>query len=216
MKINTDSVLIGAWAEAEKAKSILDIGTGTGIIALMLAQRSRATIDAIDIDKDACMQAIDNFARSKWKSRLKVVAAPLQEFSPPQKYDIVVSNPPYFPCPSSHKEKKGAQAKYTHKLSFSELADGVVRLLSEKGKFFVIFPIHEGAYFTNEAEKRKLFLTDYIWVKTIHNKKFPKRILMRFEFTQRPIDDDKILVIQNDKGYTDEYKKLTRDYYMKF
>ena len=216
MKISTDSVLIGAWAEAAKAKTILDIGTGTGVIALMLAQRSSAKIDAIDIDLNSVQQAKENFQQSKWKSRLKVHHTSLQDFYPLNIYDIIVSNPPYFPCPHSHKEKEGAQARYTHKLSFAELADNVVRLLSPKGSFYVIFPIHEGAYFTNEAEKKKLYLTNYTWVKTSSRKKFPKRILMRFESHRQRDINDNLFVIQSDNRYTDEYKALTRDYYMNF
>src|ERR1051325_1482144 len=117
MKISTDSVLIGAWAEAAKAKTILDIGTGTGVIALMLAQRSSAKIDAIDIDLNSVQQAKENFQQSKWKSRLKVHHTSLQDFYPLNIYDIIVSNPPYFPCPHSHKEKEGAQAGSTHNFS---------------------------------------------------------------------------------------------------
>ena len=216
MKISTDSVLIGAWTNVEKARSILDIGTGTGIISLMLAQRSSARIQAIDIDEGACSQAKENFTSSKWKKQLEISHSSLQDFSPDSKYDVIVSNPPYFPLPKTHENKKGAHAKYTHTLSFQNLLDGIIRLLSPKGAFYVIFPIHEGAYFTNEAEKRKLFLTDYVWVKTTTRKKFPKRILMKFEFSEKLMNDDKILVIQGDNGYTDEYKELTKDYYLKF
>ena len=216
MKISTDSVLIGAWADAKKAKAILDIGTGTGIIALMLAQRSSAKIDAVDICKDACSQAKENFSQSKWNKRLNVHHTSVQNFSPLKIYDVIVSNPPFFPCPLSHTEKDGAQARFTHKLSFTELADDVVRLLAPKGSFYVILPIHEGAHFTNEAEKRKLYLTQYTWVKTTSRKKFPKRILMQFEFFRQPIDEDNLLVIQSDNRYTDEYKELTKEYYMKF
>ena len=187
MKISTDSVLLGAWAETGKAKSILDIGTGTGIIALMLAQRSSAIIDAIDICPDACTQAKENFSRSKWKKRLHVHCSPLQEFDSKKKYDLIISNPPFFPCPKTHKEKDGAQARFTHKLSLAELAECVAGLLSPKGSFYAILPIHEGSYFTNEAEKRNLFLVNYTWVKTTAQKKFPKRMLMQFEFFKQPI-----------------------------
>ena len=216
MKISTDSVLIGAWVDPSKAKRILDIGTGTGVIALMLAQRSSAKIDAIDIDSGACLQATINFLKSDWSNRLRTHHSSLQEFSSQERYDIIVSNPPFFPCPSTHKEKEGAQARFTHKLSFGELAENVIRLLSPKGSFYCILPIHEGAYFTNEAEKRNLFLTNYIWVKTTDRKKFPKRISMRFEFSRKNIQDDKIIVIQTDNRYTDEYKELTKEYYIKF
>ena len=216
MKISTDSVLIGAWVDTAKAKRILDIGTGTGIIALMLAQRSSAKIDALDICPDGCAQATENFSGSKWSERLKVHCTALQEFSSLEKYDIIVSNPPFFPCPKTHKEKEGSQAWFTHKLSFNELADNVIRLLSKNGSFYVILPVHEGAYFTNEAEKRKLFLVNYTWVKTTSRKKFPKRILMRFEFSKQNIQDDNLLVIQRDNHYTDDYKELTKDYYLHF
>lgn len=216
MKISTDSVLIGAWAEVTKAKTILDIGTGTGVIALMLAQRSSAKIDAIDIDPKSVSQAEENFVQSKWKARLKAHYTSLQNFFPLKIYDVIVSNPPYFPCPLTHKEKEDAQARYTHTLSFADLADHVVRLLSPKGSFYVILPIHEGAYFTNEAEKKKLFLTSYTWVKTTTRKKFPKRILMRFESYKKKDLNDNLFVIQSDNRYTDEYKALTKDYYVHF
>jgi len=216
MKISTDSVLLGAWVNSEKAKSILDIGTGSGVIALMLAQRSSADIDAIDISEDAFVQAKENFSESKWAKRLKCYLSTLQKFTSKKKYDIIVSNPPFFQCPKSHVDTKGAQARFTHKLSFEELADGVLRLLSPKGKFFVILPIHEGSCFTNEAEKRNLFLTNFVWVKTTTRKKTPKRILMQFEFKRKAFSDDTVLVIQSDNTYTDEYKQLTKDYYLRF
>ncbi|MEK6615360.1 MAG: hypothetical protein AABZ32_04500, partial [Bacteroidota bacterium] len=133
-----------------------------------------------------------------------------------KKYDLIVSNPPFFPCPKTHIEKDGAQERYNHKLSFAELAECVVRLLSSKGSFYVILPIHEGTYFTNEAEKRNLFLVNYTWVKTTSRKKFPKRILMQFGFFKQPMQEDNILVIQKGNYYTKEYKALTKDYYLKF
>ena len=216
MKISTDSVLIGAWVDPSKAKRILDVGTGTGIIALMLAQRSSAKIDALDICSDGCTQAQENFSGSEWSERIKVHCTALQEFSSNEKYDIIVSNPPFFTCPKTHKEINGAQAWFTHKLSFAELAFHVIRLLSKKGSFYIILPVHEGAYFTNEAEKRNLFLVNYTWVKTTTRKKFPKRILMRFEFVRQSSRDDRLLIIQNDNNYTDDYKELTKDYYLHF
>ncbi|TAL60264.1 MAG: methyltransferase domain-containing protein [Bacteroidetes bacterium] len=216
MKLGTDSVLIGAWAKSDKAKRILDIGSGTGVIALMLAQRTKAEIDAIDIEYAAHIQAKENFHASKWNKRLNSFHTSLQEFSPGKKYDLIVSNPPYFPLPRSHEEKAGNQARFTHLLSFCDLADHVVRLLASKGSFYVIFPIHEGAVFTNEAEKRKLYLSNFVWVKTTNRKKFPKRILMKFGFSRMKDMEDTLLVIQAEKKYTDEYKFLTKDYFLQF
>ncbi|HEY4800083.1 MAG TPA: methyltransferase [Bacteroidia bacterium] len=216
MKIGTDSVLLGAWANPTKAKNILDIGTGTGIIALMLAQRSTAKIDVVDIDADACNQANENFMRSKWSDRFEVHHYPLQQFISKKKYDLIISNPPYFPCPNTHEEQPGSQVRFTHKLSFAQLAESVVELLAPNGIFYVIFPIHEGACFTNEAEKRGLFLSDYLWVKTTARKKFPKRILMKFDRAPQPVNEGNVLIIQRDDDYTEEYKQLTKDYYLKF
>jgi tRNA1Val (adenine37-N6)-methyltransferase len=216
MKLGTDSVLLGAWAKTNKVKKILDIGTGTGVIALMLAQRTDAEIDAIDIEYAAHVQAKENFLESKWHHRLKSFHCSLQEFSPSKKYDLIISNPPYFLLPKSHKEKEGMQARYTHLLSFGDLAEHVVRLLASKGKFYVIFPIYEGTIFTNEAEKKKLYLTNYVWVKTTNRKKFPKRILMEFGFSENKDMDDSMVIIQAENKFTEEYKNLTRDYFLQF
>lgn len=216
MKISTDSVLIGAWTNPNGSKNILDIGTGTGIIALMLAQKSKAQIDAIDICPDACTQAKENFENSKWNKRLTVFHSALQNFSPRKKYDLIVSNPPYFDCPSStHAETAGTQMRYTHKLSFPELLEGVLRLLSLNGKFCAILPVNEASIFTNEAEKNNFYLTRYVWVKTTSRKKFPKRVLMQFQFSKNEVEDE-ILVLQKDKKFTEEYRNLTQDYYAKF
>ena len=216
MKLGTDSVLIGAWVNKERSKKILDIGAGTGVIALMLAQKTKADIDAIDVEYAAHVQAKENFDVSKWSNRLTSYHCALQEFSPGNKYDLIVSNPPYFSLPKSHKEKAGVQARFTHLLSFSDLAEHVIRLLTSNGSFFVILPVHEGAMFTNEAEKRNLFLVNYAWVKTTNRKKFPKRILMEFGFDKKENINDTMLVIQSENKYTDEYKNLMKDYFLQF
>lgn len=216
MKLGTDSVLIGAWAKNNNAKKILDIGTGTGVIALMMAQKTKAHIDAIDIEYAAHIQAKENFSASPWSKRLNSFHTSIQEFSSAKKYDLIISNPPYFHLPTSHKEKEGNQARFTHLLSFSDLAEHVVRLLSAKGNFYVIFPIHEGAMFANEAEKRGLYLTDMVWIKTTNRKKFPKRILMQFGFSKKDDIDDSLLIIQSENKYTEDYKELTKEYYLQF
>ena len=217
MKISTDSVLVGSWPELKKAKSILDIGTGTGIIALMSAQRSNAFVDAIDIDQNSCESASRNFSRSKWANRMAVHHSTLQGYVSNKKYDVIISNPPFFPVPKSHnKGVAGGLARYTHSLSFGDLAEHVTRLLDKKGKFFVILPIQESANFADEAERRKLFLTKCLWVKTTNLKKFPKRILMQFEFNQKSEFEDAVLIIQEGGLYTNAYKLLTKDFYVKF
>jgi len=214
MKLGTDSILLGAWTKAKDEKRILDVGTGSGVIALMLAQKTKAQIDAIDIEYAAHIQAKENFFNSKWKPRLTSIHSSIQEFSPTKKYDLIVSNPPYFPLPKSHISSNGNQARFTHLLSFSDLAKHVIRLLNTKGRFFVILPIHEGAMFTNEAEKRKLYLNNYVWVKTTNRKKFPKRILMEFSNSTSDIKDDSMIIIQADNKYTQAYKDLVKGYFL--
>lgn len=216
-RICTDSVLLGAWADPQKAKTILDIGTGTGVIALMLAQRSAAEIDAIDISRHAYQTAKENFLRSKWRGRLNVCCMALQNFFPEKKYDMIVCNPPFYSCPVPCGCKTSvAQARFTHKLLFEELIENVIRLLKSKGRFYTILPVREGTCLINEAEKRKFFLADYMWVKTTAQSQLPKRILMQFEFSKKQLKEDKTLTMQDKGEYTEEYKKLTRDFFLRF
>lgn len=140
MKVGTDGTLLGAWTDVTKSRTILDIGTGTGLIALMLAQRSLTTqITAIDIDIDSVMQAESNVALSPWCDRVKVFCSSLQDFNG-SGYDTIVSNPPYFvnslKCPNGHR----TLARHTASLSYKDLFDGVTRMLSDDGEFSVIIP----------------------------------------------------------------------------
>lgn len=215
MKIGTDSVLLGSWADVSHCRNILDIGSGTGVVALMLAQRApKAEIDAIDLDEDSYCQSAENFRDSPWHARLKCYHYALQKFKPGCKYDLIVSNPPYFTMPKSYGERRNPKARYNTHLTFSELAEGVIRLLKPKGRFCVILPVHEAAMFTNEAESKKLFLTKYVWVKTTDKKKIPKRVLMEFELQRRELVEDEVMVIESEGKYTPRFAQLMRDFYL--
>lgn len=217
-RITTDSVLLGAYANPKKVKTILDVGTGTGIIALMLAQRSWAEIDGIEISRQAFQIAQQNFMRSKWSSRLNIYHQFLQNFFPEKKYDVIICNPPYYSCTSSLCKRSRAEvrARFNHNLPFEELLENVMRLLKPKGKFYTILPVREGTSLINQAEQRNFFLTDYMWVKTTAKNQLPKRLLMQFEFTKKQLKEDKVLTIQDQNGYTEEYKKLMHDYFLRF
>ena len=130
MKVGTDAVLIGSWVNASNSKTILDIGTGTGIIALMLAQKSGARIDAIDIDNNAFEQAQENVNNCNWKERITVHHVSLQQFvaDSTQKYDLIVSNPPYFVDSSKAIEESRTNARHTDQLAYTDLLDGVLKL----------------------------------------------------------------------------------------
>lgn len=218
MKVGTDAVLLGSWVNASNAKTILDIGTGTGIIALMLAQKSSARIDAIDIDLNAFIQATENVNDCTWKDRIEVHHISLQQFAKESdhKYDSIVSNPPYFIDSSKASEESRTNARHTDQLPFKDLLDGVLKLLNPNGKFYVILPTKESELFREDAEKHKLFLTKVTRVITRTDKP-EKRLLMRFEFIQRAFSEDSITIEKDERhSYTDEYKELTKDYYLAF
>src|SRR5688572_21328889 len=142
MKVGTDTVLLGAWLKVDQAQSVLDIGTGNGTIALMLGQRSleSATIDAVEIEAADVMQAEENFQKSPWNSKIQLHHASIQNFFPAKKYDLIVSNPPYFNNSQRPPDERRHQARHTITLSYDELVDATLRLLDDGGKFNVILP----------------------------------------------------------------------------
>lgn len=217
MKVGTDGVLLGAWIHpGNNIHRILDIGTGTGLLALMLAQKTEALIDAIDIDESSVKQAKENFIGSPWSDRLKAIHCSLQDFSrkPSDKYDLIVSNPPYFSDSYKTSGNSRTLARHTDEsLSFDELINGVINLLSPQGRFYLILPLKEGKAFEKLAARKGLFTCQITNVLTRKGKP-PKRLLMTFQFalTEKRVDE---LVIQNDVGdFSNEYRMLTSDFYM--
>ena len=217
MKIGTDGVLLGAWAQVENEFSILDIGAGTGLIALMLAQRSTAElIDALEIDSPAFEQAVQNFENSPWGDRLFCYHASLQEFAEEidDTYELIVSNPPFFTdnFPSENKER--ALARFEDALPFSHLVKAVAKLLDPKGKFAVVVPYKEEESFVALAQKNGLFLNKSCRVKGTETSPI-KRSLLQFSFTeQTPIFESLVIEIER-HVYTKEYTALTKDFYLK-
>lgn len=218
-KVGTDAVLIGAWATAEKARSILDIGTGTGIIALMMAQRSAGQIDAIDIEKSSYEQALENVAKSPWPDRIKVHQASLQDFikTTPVKYDVIISNPPYFVDSYKAPDEERSHARHNDTLPFVDLVEGVKKLLQPGGKFYIILPTKEALDFKGLAEKKGLFLVKRLRVKTKLVNDTEKRHLMKFSFQPSALTDQTLSIEkEGHHDYTDEYKLLTGDFYLHF
>lgn len=218
MKVGTDAVLLGAWANISVPKNILDAGTGTGIIALMLAQRTSVPIDAIDIDEAACRQARENIHASPWKERIKIHHQSLQVFAKQAsiKYDLIVSNPPYFTGSSKSQEEARMLARHTDLLSYDALLEGVLKLLSPAGRFCVVFPIKEGELFRDKAQEKKLYLTKLTRVHTRADKT-EKRLLMQYEFERKTFSENHISIeLNTEHHYTEEYKELTKDFYLHF
>lgn len=219
MKVGTDGTLLGAWATLPPhAKKILDIGTGSGLIAIMAAQRHpTAKIMAIDIDKDCVMQATENAVASPWTERIEVIETPLQEYSPEEKFDVIISNPPYFADSMHSPDKQRTTARHTASLSFKELTDGVLRLLAEDGLFAVILPTTESELLLS-ASRGRLFTWRRCEVWSTPESG-ARRIML--ELKREPPKDlaqkEKIIIEQGGRHvYSEEYKALTADFYLNF
>ena len=218
MKVGTDGVLIGAWANCEKAEAVLDIGTGTGLIALMLAQRSNAHIDAIEIDKLACEQAAGNVEKSPWQSRIEIIHKSLQEYyiEIDKKYDLIVSNPPYFQNSLFASDESRTNARHNSNLEFDDIIDAALKLLDEKGTLSIILPYLEGTMFVLKASEKGLYCVRQTNVLPNPGKQ-PKRLLLEFKKIKMPLVEQEIIIELNKRHeYSEAYKNLTKDFYLAF
>jgi tRNA1Val (adenine37-N6)-methyltransferase len=219
MKIGTDGVLLGAWAPVEQNPfSILDIGTGTGIIALMLAQRSTAQqIDALEIDEQAYEQATDNLENSPWNDRLFCFHAGLDEFmeEPEDEYDLIVSNPPFYAEDYKTNNDQRDLARFQDALPFEDLIEAADLLLSENGILAVIIPFKEEDRFLAIAKEFELYPTRITRVKGTSTAEIKRSLLAlsRNKTTLFSIDELTIEIGRHE--YTPEYIALTQDFYLK-
>ena len=203
MKVGTDGVLLGAWTSVESAHRILDIGTGTGLVALMLAQRSLpdANIVALEIDEAAVGQARENIIRSPWKERVEVVQADFRKYRSSDKFDVIVSNPPYFvdslECPDRQRAA----------------LEGVSGLLTENGFFTVVIPADVAERVKKIASIKKLYAVRQLNVITKPGG-IPKRVLITFSFSNQECIVEELLTELARHQYSEEYMTLTRDYYL--
>ena len=218
MKVGTDGVLLGAWASLQNnPNNILDIGAGTGLIALQLAQRSHAeTIDAIELDDDAYEQCVENFEISAWGDRLFCYHASLEEFVDEidDSYDLIVSNPPFYTEQVSSGDESRDTARQNLALPFNELVESVIKLLSSNGSFATIIPFKEEEKFIALAKKNKLFLNKVTRVKGTTTAEI-KRSLLQLSFQETPLVENELIIETRRHTYTDEYKKLTAAFYLK-
>lgn len=220
MKVGTDGVLLGAWGSIEhQPESILDIGAGTGVIALMLAQRSLATtIDAVEIEENAYLQCVDNFENSPWSDRLFCYHASIQELAQDperDRYDLVVANPPFFPPPSSEEiDKNRKTARYYDQLPFEELIYGASQLLSQQGHLALVVPFNAEEKVCQMAKQVGLFPWKISRVQGTPDAPI-KRSLIQYSYQSRPLKIDSLVIEVSRHQYTDEYIQLVRDFYLK-
>ncbi|AXT69941.1 tRNA1(Val) (adenine(37)-N6)-methyltransferase [Vibrio sp. dhg] len=214
MPVSTDGVMLGAWVESPEDAEILDIGTGTGLLALMCAQRfSRAKITALDIEATAIDAAQKNFTHSSWQERLSVFHADVLTFTPSQLFQRIICNPPYFNSGEQSKQSQRATARHTDSLRHDALLHRCYQLLEEDGKASFVLPVTEGEQFIELALQQGWYLSRLCRVQPSERKPV-HRVL--FELAKQPCDTQiSHLIIHSSGGYSDDFVRLTREFYLK-
>lgn len=210
-RVGTDAVLLGILSNVHQARAILEVGTGTGIVALMLAQRnSEANILGIDINPEAVQISQDNFYNSPFADRVQSQHQDFKNFETEERFDLIVSNPPYFETNSSEKD---ILARQRLELDFSDLIQNASQLLSDEGLFSVIIPIDSEKEFTKICLNNKLFLQRKIIIKGINTAK-PKRVVLEYSFQKSEVTEEYFVIEKSPRVYSDEYLELTKDFHI--
>lgn len=219
MKVCTDACLLGAWA-AEKiavlpsVKNILDIGTGTGLLSLMIAQKNATTIDAVELEENAAQQAAGNFSVSPWKERLQVFNTAIDQFDPGKKYDVIISNPPFFGDDLKSNNAFKNAAKHDSTLTLDELLQQIKRLLKENGTAYILIPFHRINYLEKLASDNGFFINEKLLVKQSVDHGYFRSLLM---LSNQPgaVHTKELAIHDAQKLYSDEFTALLKDYYLK-
>lgn len=217
-RVTTDSVLLGAWARIEHATSILDIGTGTGLLALMAAQRSSARIVAIEPDFDSFKQAGLNFTASPWEERISLLNISVQEYMPDAGggFDAIITNPPYFIDSLLNPDLSKARTRHSLTLTQAELLEAAAQLLNPGGSLHLVLPVPEAERFLVLAVSCGLFCSRRMLVRPTPSQQ-PARVLMTLSRENGPCTEEEIVIEKGGRHiYSDEYVSLTKDFYLKF
>ncbi|WP_080776656.1 tRNA1(Val) (adenine(37)-N6)-methyltransferase [Chryseobacterium phocaeense] len=210
-RVGTDGVLLGILADVENAGEVLEIGTGTGLISLMLAQRNvNASFLGLDINEEAVLLTRTNFERSPFHARLENIHQDLKTFETERKFDLIVSNPPYFEDSGSDKDKI---ARQTVELNFQQLIEASARLLTDRGILSVIIPAEAGKDFITSALENGLFIRRKVNIKGIGHSK-TKRLVLEFSFVDHPVEDFDFVVEKSPRQYSDQYLELTKEFHV--
>jgi tRNA1Val (adenine37-N6)-methyltransferase len=214
LKVTTDAVVFGSWIDFSGASKILDIGTGSGILALMAAQKSaNAAICAIEIDTKAAAEAAYNFQQSKWSNRFKVLNCDFNDFYTEEQFDVIISNPPYFQEALVSKNDNVAVAKHTVSLSHSQLLHGTSKLLAEHGKAFFVLPFSIHEQFCILAKSFGLYCNHLTSVSSSVDKS-PYLAMVSLEKKQKSIDKEHFYLFEQNGAKSVEYQSLSADFYL--
>ena len=215
MKVGTDAILLGRWVEAKPSDVVLDVGTGCGLLPLMLAQKGISQVDAVDIDAASVEEATVNFEASQWRDRLKSYHADIVGFQTDRKYDLIVSNPPFFVHYSQCDSDRKSRARHSDAaLSFEALCGVVRRLMQPDGRFALVLPVNVSDAFLEESEKAGLYLHKRMTIVPIADKE-PNRVNLELGFSKVDEILEEIFVIRDaDNQFTPQYREFLKDYYL--
>ncbi|HET9572058.1 MAG TPA: methyltransferase [Bacteroidales bacterium] len=212
MKVGTDGVLLGAWIQTGSARRILDVGAGSGLITLILAQRSTAQLVGVEFDAPAAEQALENVQRSPWKDRISILRTDVRTFNDGL-FDLIVSNPPYFQNALQPPKAQRNQARHDVTLSYEELVKKAQSLLSAEGRLAVVLPIESAQEFEDRCWESNLFLTKRCDVSTLQGQA-PKRVLMEFSRKRGVVERTVLTLGEKGNVRTQAYSALTSDLYL--
>ena len=218
MKVGVDGVLLGAWVDVSNAFTILDIGTGTGLIALMLAQRSDARITALEIERNAYHEACFNVSQSPWDDRVTVENISFQQFSQATsyKFSLIVSNPPFFENSQRAAEPMRSNARHNDLLPFTDLIKGCLKLMDTFSRLAIILPAAQAEKFIQLARSNGLFPSKITKVRPSFKKPHHRWLIELTVFSGEPEIDELSIESDSHFDYTPQYRELTKDYYLKF
>jgi tRNA1Val (adenine37-N6)-methyltransferase len=215
MKVGTDAILLGRWTEVKPTDVVLDIGTGCGLLPLMLSQKGVAHVDAVDIDKASIEEATINFEASQWREHLKAYHCSIVDFQTDKKYDLIVSNPPFFNRFSKCDSERKSRARHNDAgLSYATICHEVCRLMQPDGRLAVVLPFDVSDVFLEEAEKTGLYLHKRMTIIPIEGRE-PNRVNLELGFEKSAEIQEETFVIRDaDKRFTAQYCEFLKDFYL--
>lgn len=211
-KVGTDSVLLGAWMNCANAGLALDIGCGSGLLSLMIAQQCEGLIDGVEIDKECSVQATKNAARSKWKSRIHIHNQSIQDFNPGKKYDLIVTNPPYFINALHPPDLRRQASRHTELLPPDDLIASALLLLAARGKFNLVLPPAEAHRFIEIAKVSQLHCSRK-WTFRSRGSKPVERYLLEMQFRETEVEYGEIILYEKADTWTEDYRLLVQPFY---